>query len=240
MKKLSSRLKKLAEIADLSEKNMTKEVLNEILQIEDLGATVENTIYRRMMNSNTRLVVEIWELNNQHFAVFSGYYNGPWNKDNINFNGSFDNSTAAEMYVQEHLQDQADRKENLFASKKNEVINKLAAGEEPDYQTMVSNFLKNVKIPEQDKKNETTLNRHYNEWINYMNKYYPAWAAYPAYIWRGWGYVVDKVVDPEAPKDSEDQTEDNNTQDSNPLNKPGIEVGNDSSFDSGGGGESNS
>ncbi|MNC25066.1 hypothetical protein D3C75_731420 [compost metagenome] len=110
-----SRLKKVAAVENLDEKNMSTMVLNNILQETNTDATVSSILFRKMMNSNTRYIVEIWQLNNSRFAVFSGYFEGDWNVDNVTFNGVFEDQTAAELYVQENLQDEAESKENLLA-----------------------------------------------------------------------------------------------------------------------------
>lgn len=68
------------------------------------------------------------------------------------------------------------------------------AGKEPNYKEMTDKFLKKMKIKSIDKKDFDTYNKFYKEWINYMKNYYPEWAAYPAYIWRGWGYLTGPVT----------------------------------------------
>lgn len=234
--KVVSRLRRIASINDLGEKNMPQDLINQILQTQDTGVASESTIFRKEMNSNTRFVVEIWSLDNGTFGVFSGHFEGQWNPGIIDYHGGFTSETEAQLYVQDNLQGQAESKENLLASKKEIAKKLMAAGKEPEYSDLAQEFLKTVTI--EDKKN---VNKYYQNWVDYMNRYYPEWAAYPAYIWRGWGYVTSIVEDQNDKEDNNDTKEDNNdngnhdiSQEEMPFNTPGADVGVIPSADFGG------
>lgn len=231
--KLISRLKRIASIEDIGEKNMPQNLVNQILQGQDTGVASESVVFRKEMNSNTRFVVEIWSLDNGTFGVFSGHYEGQWNPGIIDYHGGFSSETEAQLFVQDNLQSQAESKENLLAKKKEIARTMMAAGKEPDYNDLAQEFLKTVTID--DKKN---VNKYYQSWVDYMNRYYPEWAAYPAFIWRGWGYVTNVVEDKEDNKeDNKEETNQDTHQEEILFSTPGAEVGAIPSFDSGGGGE---
>ncbi|MNC25065.1 hypothetical protein D3C81_1796090 [compost metagenome] len=59
-------------------------------------------------------------------------------------------------------------------------------------------------------------NKYYNEWIDFMKKYYPEWTAYPAYIWRGWGYMSN-------PNNQQNENEDSPSKDSPPTDSQVID-----------------
>lgn len=114
MRKIVSRLLRVAKVEDLGQKNMEATTLNIILHDNNVDATVSSPVFRKLMNSNTRYIVEVWQLNDAKFVVFSGYFNGDWTADNVTFNGVFEDQPSADLYVQENLQSEAESKENLM------------------------------------------------------------------------------------------------------------------------------
>lgn len=221
--KVFSRLKKIASIEDLSEMNVSQTLINQILQGDNTGVSSEYVTFRRLMNSNTKFVVEIWSLNDGTFGVFSGYFEGQWNPDIVNYHGSFQSESEAELYVQDNLQQHAESKENLLARKK-KAREMMTAGKEPEYSKLAKDFLKSIDI--KDPKN---INKYYRDWVQYMNHYYPEWAAYPAFIWRGWGYVstiADNKENTDQKNDSDKSTTQNeNTYDSVDISFSGGDMG---------------
>lgn len=203
------RLRKLAEIEELNEMNMPVDVINQVLYNQGEDVTVEEVLYRRMMNENTKYIVEIWSLSDNQFGVFSGKFDGMWTINNINYNGKFASSAEAESYVQNNLQSQAEYGETVKIEsrlRKNNFKILYAAGKEPDYKSIAQEFYEtlDINIPEVEKGHKTSLNKYYDDWVAYMKKYYPEWAKYPAFIWRGWGYLVDYAT-----QKHEEQNEDN-------------------------------
>ncbi|MNJ90286.1 hypothetical protein D3C87_78810 [compost metagenome] len=204
-----TRLKKIAELQDLGEMNMSTNVLNTIIQTKDASDTVSNVIYRRNMNSNTKFVVEIWELTGEKYAVFYGHFQGQWTQDNVSMSDIFDNLNEAQLYVQNQLQGEAEVNELVVATKRLNGFKKLlAAGSEPDYNEISKNFQKEMNIPSVEMKHKDHLNKYYDQWTDYMKKYYPQWSQYPAYIWRGWNYFTDSTQKDE--DDKKDESEQDN------------------------------
>ena len=142
------KMKKKATLEDLNNMNMPMGLLNEILLSKGEDEVVENVKYRRMMNSNMKFVVEMWEMSDKTYSVFSGEFQGAWTLDNIEFNGNFSDDTEAELYIQTKLQSSADTQENVVGSVKrlNNFKKKLASGKGPDYDTVIDGFLKEVEI----------------------------------------------------------------------------------------------
>jgi hypothetical protein len=113
MKKIS-RLRKIAEIEDLGEKNIPSDFINQILVSKEINAQSETLIYRHLMNANSRFVVEIWQLSDKSFAVISGHFNGQWTLGDIEYDGPYESQSEAEMFVQTELQGQAETPENIL------------------------------------------------------------------------------------------------------------------------------
>lgn len=224
-----SRLKKLANVEELNEMNMPSNVLNTIIQVENANDTVNTVVYRRLMNNNTKFIVEIWELAGQKYVVFHGRFQGQWTNENIHMSEIFESLNEAQLYVQSNLQGEAEVNELVVSKRlKGNFRKLLAAGKEPDYQEISKGFQKEVNIPEVEMQHKDHLNSYYNEWVNYMKRYYPEWAQYPAYIWRGWGYFTDSVTKEEPAEDNKEQ-QNNEVVDNTPVvNDMSMDMGGDS------------
>lgn len=207
-----TRLRKIASIEDLSEMNMPQDLINQILYQQGEDVTAEDVLYRRLMNQNTKFIVEMWSTSDKTFRVFSGSYNGMWTPGDIENHGIFDNESAAESYIQENLQGQAEYGEAVMVGsrlKRNNFKTLHAAGNEPDYKEIADGFASHIdiKIPDVEKGHKTSLNKYYDDFASYMTKYYPDWARYPAFIWGGWGYFTDNFGKDEEPKEEEPKEE---------------------------------
>lgn len=202
-----TRLKKIAELQDLGEMNMPNNVLNTIIQEKDASDTVNSVVYRRNMNSNTKFIVEIWELTGEKYVVFYGHFQGQWTQDNVSMSEIFDNLNEAQLYVQNHLQGEAEVNELVVSSKRLVSFRKLlAAGNEPNYSEIARNFQKEMNIPSVEMKHKDHLNKYYDQWADYMKQYYPQWSQYPAYIWRGWNYFTDSVTEEDKSEEPKQDT----------------------------------
>ncbi|MDF2533878.1 MAG: hypothetical protein K0R18_35 [Bacillales bacterium] len=196
-----ARLKKVAELQELNELNMSSNVLNVIIQTKDASDTVSNVVYRRLMNNNTKLVVEIWELTGEKYAVFSGHYQGQWTANNIEMSEIFDSLNEAQLYVQTELQGEAEVNQLIVSFKRlNNYKKIMAKGGEPNYNQIAKDFQKEVNIPDVEMHHKEHINKYYGQFQDYMKQYYPEWAKYPAYIWGGWGHFTN-LVNPDNSKD---------------------------------------
>jgi len=234
-----TRLKKIASLEDLGEMNMPLDFINQALYAQGVDITAESTLYRRLMNKNTKFIVEMWAMSDKTFGVFSGDFNGMWTVGNIEYNGNFASESEAESYIQNNLQGQAEYGETVMVEsrlKRNDFMRKQAAGDEPDYKKLADEFAKEMNIPEVEREHKTSLNKYYEDWVGYMEKYYPEWAKFPAFIWRGWGYFVDNTVveeDQEKPEEEAPKTEEPKTEETqqevqenvDPHATPGADVG---------------
>lgn len=252
-----ARLKKVASLEDLGELNMPQDTINQILYAQGIDITVETPLYRRLMNQNTKFTVEMWSMSDSTFSVFSGTFNGMWTPGNIEYNGNFSSEAEAESYIQNNLQGQAEYGETVMVEsrlKRNDFMKKHAAGDEPDYKKMATEFAREMNIPEVELEHKTSLNRYYENWQDYMEKYYPEWAKYPAFIWRGWSYFTDNFANeskqeetkeepkeetPEVKEQEQENVQEEPEENTDPLAHPGAEVGvSDMGLDSGSGGSS--
>ena len=101
------RLKRLAAVEDLGEKNMNQSILNQILLDNGEEMVVNEVLFREMLNDSTKYVVETWKTNTGEFAIFSGKHDGSWRIDNIEYNGKQNSESNALLYVQQNLQQEA-------------------------------------------------------------------------------------------------------------------------------------
>lgn len=204
-----TRLKKIASIEDLGEMNMTSDLINQNLYTSGEDISAESVVYRRLMNNNTKFIVEMWKMSDNTFGVFSGKFNGMWTIDSIEANGNFADESSAESYIQTNLQGQAEYNETvMIQSRLKKTFRTLhAAGKEPDYQEIADGFASQVdiKIPEVEEGHKSSLNKYYDDFVDYMTKYYPEWAKYPAFIWGGWGYFTDNYKNEEQPEEPKEE-----------------------------------
>lgn len=236
-----TRLRKTASIEDLGEMNMQQDLINQILYTEGEDITVESVLYRRLMNQNTKLIVEMWSMSDATFGVFSGSYNGMWTIDSIETHGIFDNESAAESYIQANLQGQAEYGEVVMVGsrlKRNNFKTLQAAGSEPDYKEIADGFANHVdiKIPDVEKGHKTSLTKYYDDFTSYMTKYYPDWARYPAFIWGGWGYFTDNYGKDEGSKEEEpkeDEQQETQQEVQQEQAQPAVDMGSDIGSDIG-------
>lgn len=204
-----TRLKKIASVEDLGEMNMPSNIIDQNLYGEGADISVESVLYRRLMNSNTKFIVEMWKMSDNTFGVFSGKFNGMWTIDSIETNGNFADESEAESYIQTNLQSQAEYGETvMIQSRLKSSFRKLhAAGKEPDYQEIADGFASqiDIKIPQVEEGHKSSLNKYYDDFASYMTKYYPEWAKYPAFIWGGWGYFTDNYKNEEQPEEPKEE-----------------------------------
>ena len=115
---MKHRLKRLAAIEDLAEKNMNQAILNQILLDNGEDMVVNDVVFREMLNDSRKYVVETWKTNTGEFAIFSGKHDGSWRIDNIEYNGKQNSESDARLYVQQNLQQEAGGFDILVAQNK--------------------------------------------------------------------------------------------------------------------------
>jgi hypothetical protein len=200
-------LKKTADKQELGNKNMPEYFLNQILVTapDNLGgdSKVQELILRELRNETTGYIIEVWKLNNNSYAVFEGECPTSWvTQNDITVLGEFGTEPEAlgfinsnsdiiqkSQVVENAFDDQGNGTQQNVASRIRDFQTRFAKGQEPDYKFLKKDFMKKYKIKSIDPKNKDSYLASYKAWIEYMLNYYPEWAQYPAYVWRGWGYI---------------------------------------------------